>query len=971
MIRAIQFLAWAIAFIMIPCDYVSADAADSSQVIIHLCSSDLMKFPEGRSEGSIDEVEFVSSSLKDLLVASGAEKLARAYPNYTAADTLIIDFEGKPVIIGDLTRVVAVDFEAKRGADGFLHQVKTPESLKMQKNLMNKLIQEKNLRKASIGVIAEEIGKNPEIRELKHRHQQNPEINWAEPNYPGRYSSAVTDPLVGLQWNLKYDYGINAITAWDLETETRWPIAILDRGGMHTHRDITFTGCQTGLYAHGLAAAGIAGALTNNGLDMAGIAWNTNFGAFNAGAPDPNPSQTAGAIYDAMSYGIMNISACFVDEAQCYGLGQAVRIALNAGKLLCCAAGNTGAGWPDYPAYWALAVGATKNNKQVASYSNRRPDLVAPGGDGAPEGSEDILSLWYEDPYFAWWTGTSFAAPQAAGVAGLISQAYYCEQGYYQCTRSDLQRLMEVTATDLPPDEWDIYSGWGLVNARAALELIQGTGPNRIKRLTASGYDDYEESDVEVMSFIGVEDLPVDDFLVKRNTMYKNVTWSHPCQQVPRVWVNEQYTTGYSSMDPQYGTLWGYVVDGSVTATGATLYTNIYQVFGENGATLGWYPCERHEVSFSYSVLGEFNLFQPSLAVTLVQNGDNHYFQVTWTDSNEFHEGYRLECKRGGGCWETVANLPPTCHSYNYAPVWGSQMYYFRVRATWGESHVSQWSNEVGIRNVPNPPADVHVSLKWVCGWPDIPKTVSTWDNPAGSEGGDLVVPTDMSQGGAHDLGDRAPEPPPGPPCFPTNLAYVSWEPPENQIEPVDYYKVRLLLYLGGQPTVYWVGPFTAEACTLCLWPNKEYRLSVVAHKYGLHSDETVGTQVFTTGEAIICSDYCHKASPPQAPEPDNPEITSSLASADRCLIQNHPNPFNPETDISYNLPEDCMVKLVVYNMLGQRVRVLVEEQQTAGLKTVHWDGKDDNGNELASGVYFSRLKAANHVEAKKMILMR
>jgi hypothetical protein len=182
---------------------------------------------------------------------------------------------------------------------------------------------------------------------------------------------------------------------------------------------------------------------------------------------------------------------------------------------------------------------------------------------------------------------------------------------------------------------------------------------------------------------------------------------------------------------------------------------------------------------------------------------------------------------------------------------------------------------------------------------------------------------------------------------------------------------IRLLLYLGGEPTVYWVGPFTAQACTLCLWPNKEYRLSVVAYKYDLHSDETIGTQVFTTGEIIVCLDYCHKGSPPQAPESQETEITNNMISGDRCLIQNHPNPFNPETDISYNLPEDCMVSLVVYNMLGQRIRVLVNEPQNAGLKTVHWDGKDDCGNDLASGVYFCRFQAGNHDECKKMVLMR
>ena len=88
-------------------------------------------------------------------------------------------------------------------------------------------------------------------------------------------------------------------------------------------------------------------------------------------------------------------------------------------------------------------------------------------------------------------------------------------------------------------------------------------------------------------------------------------------------------------------------------------------------------------------------------------------------------------------------------------------------------------------------------------------------------------------------------------------------------------------------------------------------------------------------------------------------------------LSQNYPNPFNPATQISYSLPKNCNVIIVIYNVLGQKVKTLVDEFQTAGYKTVHWDGKDDQGNEVASGVYFYKLKAGDFSETKKMILMK
>jgi len=182
------------ALIMISPFNVAAGVEDSSQVIVRLSSSDLIRFPDSKSEAAIDKVEFDSPSLQYLLTSPGAQKVARAYPNYSAKDTVIIDFEGKPVRIGDLTRVILVDFKTKQDADEFLQQVKTPESLKRQKNLMNRIMQEKNLAQAPIPVMAEEIRKDPEIQKLRQRHQQHPEINWAEPNYPGQYCYAPNDP---------------------------------------------------------------------------------------------------------------------------------------------------------------------------------------------------------------------------------------------------------------------------------------------------------------------------------------------------------------------------------------------------------------------------------------------------------------------------------------------------------------------------------------------------------------------------------------------------------------------------------------------------------------------------------------------------------------------------------------------------------------------------------------------------------
>lgn len=88
-------------------------------------------------------------------------------------------------------------------------------------------------------------------------------------------------------------------------------------------------------------------------------------------------------------------------------------------------------------------------------------------------------------------------------------------------------------------------------------------------------------------------------------------------------------------------------------------------------------------------------------------------------------------------------------------------------------------------------------------------------------------------------------------------------------------------------------------------------------------------------------------------------------------LIGNYPNPFNPQTTIKYSLSEEVKVKISIYNMLGQRVKILVDEYQSAGYKTIVWDGLDEHGHPVSSGVYISKFVAGDYVQSRKMALLR
>jgi parallel beta-helix repeat protein len=88
-------------------------------------------------------------------------------------------------------------------------------------------------------------------------------------------------------------------------------------------------------------------------------------------------------------------------------------------------------------------------------------------------------------------------------------------------------------------------------------------------------------------------------------------------------------------------------------------------------------------------------------------------------------------------------------------------------------------------------------------------------------------------------------------------------------------------------------------------------------------------------------------------------------------LFQNYPNPFNPETQIKYDLPVSGNVTLSVYNVLGQEVKALADGYQEAGHRSVIWDGKDDQGREVASGIYFYKITAENFQMTRKMVLLK
>jgi TolA-binding protein len=117
------------------------------------------------------------------------------------------------------------------------------------------------------------------------------------------------------------------------------------------------------------------------------------------------------------------------------------------------------------------------------------------------------------------------------------------------------------------------------------------------------------------------------------------------------------------------------------------------------------------------------------------------------------------------------------------------------------------------------------------------------------------------------------------------------------------------------------------------------------------------------TSDALMAKLLEHTTS--EFSEPDLPAIPLKF------LVSNYPNPFNPTTTIAYSLPLDTNIEIKVYNIRGQLVRTLVHDYQTAGKYSVVWDGRDQTGESVGSGVYFYRLISKQNTIVKKMLMLK
>jgi hypothetical protein len=106
------------------------------------------------------------------------------------------------------------------------------------------------------------------------------------------------------------------------------------------------------------------------------------------------------------------------------------------------------------------------------------------------------------------------------------------------------------------------------------------------------------------------------------------------------------------------------------------------------------------------------------------------------------------------------------------------------------------------------------------------------------------------------------------------------------------------------------------------------------------------------------------------------PDVDENVIPEEYALLQNYPNPFNPSTMIEFSIPKNSNVRLTVYNLLGQVVSELVNQEISSGKYSVVWNGEDRNGLKVSSGVYLYKMQATGtngkeFQQTRKMVLLK
>lgn len=300
---------------------------------------------------------------------------------------------------------------------------------------------------------------------------KNPHLKFAERDMLVKAGATANDPYFASEWHLAK---VGIPTVWDSSTGQGVTVAVLDTGVDSTHPELAGqlvpgwnfydnNSDTSDVYGHGTMVAGTVAALTNNGVGVASAAPGAKvmpvrisdvngYGSWSAMANGITWAADQGAKVANMSYAVSGSST----------IQSAAQYMINKGGLLVVSAGNTGAVDSSAATSTMITVSATDSNDALASWSTygNAVDVSAPG--------VNIITL-YRGGGYCNCNGTSFSSPLTAAVIALMRQANPA------LGPVEIQNTLFSTATDLGAPGWDMYFGYGRIDAAAAVAKAKNT----------------------------------------------------------------------------------------------------------------------------------------------------------------------------------------------------------------------------------------------------------------------------------------------------------------------------------------------------------------------------------------------------------------------------------------------------------------------------------------------------------------
>jgi subtilisin family serine protease len=565
-----------------------------------------LSLPPGKTEAPLGQCS-VEKDLKNLLVAQGVYYVKQVFKGYQQGDTIRI-VDSDIVFVPDLSQIYLL--------------------------LQN--------------------GGVPVLNAIDNMYRHHATL-YAEPNQRTTLFAIPNDPFWDeYQWNLKTnDYGIGCPVAWQITPgSTAVKIAILDAGIKWEHEDFggdrSFPNDKIAggwdyvdndpypepyYFNHGSGVAGVAAALTNNDIGIAGIAGGWNRTPDDIGALiyalriyPADYATIASAIRDAAD---PNVFGCSIlsnswgtENCNTYSevIREGIHWAYRLGASFVAAKGNSpdpcrDPSEPVYPAdygdrSWITAVGSygengircTPVNCNYYSCYGNGIDITAPGH-----------NIWTTKPFnheeYSIGNGTSFACPHATGSIAIIRSLLS------DLWNEDTDWILKYSAWDPPPLEsdgdewtWNPYYGHGQLRISTVVDRISGPSslqPWEFFSHFAEGGDEAFVGFFTEFYFKGIGDLREGVYSVVQYDVRVAETYDESFREVPYVWGIGMPSRGWSGAHPNYQVGFSKVVPGTATITGCQLQTFVYKVYERNwGDFLGWYPCEPESVSLAYKLWG-------------------------------------------------------------------------------------------------------------------------------------------------------------------------------------------------------------------------------------------------------------------------------------------------------------------------------------------------------------------------------